>query len=303
MIQGANSFDWNHMRAFLATAEEGSLSAAARKLGLTQPTLGRQVTALEAELNLMLFERVGRNLVLTQAGEELLQHVRAMNAAADQVALVASGQSQAVEGVVRITASDVFSAYLLPPIMKELRARGPQLEIDIVAANDIRDLMRREADIAIRHVRPDQPDLIARLVREARGYFYASSDYLDRKGRPETLDDLRDHDFISFGNVTQMLGFLHPLGFPISENNFRIGSESGVVSWELVRQGFGIAAMADDVAAATPDVERVLPDLAPVVFPVWLTTHRELHTSRRIRLVFDLLAEFLAQKPEAKFSD
>lgn len=132
MIQGANSFDWNHMRAFLATAEEGSLSAAARKLGLTQPTLGRQVTALEAELNLMLFERVGRNLVLTQAGEELLQHVRAMNAAADQVALVASGQSQAVEGVVRITASDVFSAYLLPPIMKELRARARSWKLTLL---------------------------------------------------------------------------------------------------------------------------------------------------------------------------
>jgi len=300
MIDSGNSFDWNHIRAFLATAEEGSLSAAARKLGQTQPTLGRQVTALEAELNLMLFERVGRNLVLTTAGHELLEHVRAMSAAADRVALAASGQSQDVEGVVRITASDVFSAYLLPPIMRELRQRAPQLEIDIVAANDIRDLMRREADIAIRHVRPEQPDLIARLVRDSHGYFYASRDYLDRKGRPETLEDLAQHDFISFGDVTQMLGFLHPLGFPITEKNFHIGSESGVVSWELARQGFGIAAMVEEIAETSPSIERILPDLVPVSVPIWLTTHRELHTSRRIRLVFDLLAEFLSKKPHRK---
>lgn len=295
MNDGANSFDWNHIRAFLATAEEGSLSAAARKLGQTQPTLGRQVTALEGELNVMLFERVGRNLVLTTAGEELLEHVRAMNAAADRVALTASGQSQAVEGVVRITASDVFSSYLLPPVLRELRQRAPQLEIDIVATNNIQDLMRREADIAIRHVRPNQPDLIARLVQEARGYFYASTEYLDRKGRPKTLDDLKDHDFVNFGSTTEMLGFLHPLGFPITEKNFRIGSESGVVSWELVRQGFGIAAMDATVASKTPGVEKVLPDLAPVTFPVWLTTHRELHTSRRIRIVFDMLADYLTK--------
>lgn len=300
MIDSGNSFDWNHIRAFLATAEEGSLSAAARKLGQTQPTLGRQVTALEAELNLMLFERVGRNLVLTTAGHELLEHVRAMSAAADRVALAASGQSQEIEGVVRITASDVFSAYLLPPIMRELRQRAPQLEIDIVAANDIRDLMRREADIAIRHVRPEQPDLIARLVRDSHGYFYAARDYLDRKGRPETLQDLAQHDFISFGDVNQMLGFLHPLGFPITEKNFLIGSESGVVSWELARQGFGIAAMVEEIADNSPTVERILPDLVPVSVPIWLTTHRELHTSRRIRLVFDLLAEFLAKKPIRK---
>ncbi|MGR3635778.1 MAG: LysR family transcriptional regulator [Shimia sp.] len=288
-------FDWNHIRAFLATAEDGSLSAAARRLGLTQPTLGRQVSALEADLGVLLFERIGRSLRLTDAGAELLGHVRAMGEAADRVSLAATGQNQTIEGRVAITASDVYSAYLLPPILTRLRSVAPKLIIDVVAGDDIRDIMRREADIAIRHVRPEQPDLIARLIRDARGHFYASPDYLDRRGRPKTVDDLKTHDFIGFSDNERMLEYLQPMGFPITNDNFRAGSASGLVAWELCRQGFGIAPMAEEVAAKTQGVERILPDLDPITFPIWLTTHRELHTSRKIRLVFDVLAEALAK--------
>ena len=296
MNEPLNPFDWNHIRAFLATAEEGSLSAAARRLRLTQPTLGRQVAALEADLGLLLFERVGRSLSLTAAGAELLEEVRAMGAAADRVALVASGQSQSIEGRVAITASDAYSAYLLPEALAALRLRAPRLTIDVVATNDIQDLMRREADIAIRHVRPEQPDLIARLVREDSAHFYAARSYLDRAGRPKTPEELAGHDFVGFGDTGRMMEHLLPLGIPVRAANFRIGSESGLVAWELVKQGFGISPMSDSVAR-DQGVELVLPDMDPIVFPIWLTTHRELHTSRRIRLVFDLLAEFLSRAP------
>jgi DNA-binding transcriptional LysR family regulator len=288
------SFDWNQARAFLATVEEGSLSAAARALGLTQPTLGRQVAALEAQLDIVLFERVGRSLVLTQSGIELLDHVRAMCEAANRISLTASGQSQTIEGRVRITASDVMSAHILPPALKRLREIAPLVEIDVVAANDIRDLQLREADIAIRHVRPEQPDLIARLVNEATAHFYASKSYLDQHGRPGSFDELSDQDFIGFGNNDRMIEILNPLGLSLTPKNFRVGSESGVVAWEMARNGLGIIVMSDVVAAGAPGIERVLPDMEPIVFPIWLAAHRELHTSRRIRLVFDLLAEFLA---------
>lgn len=287
------SFDWNHVRAFLATAEEGSLSAAAKVLGLTQPTLSRQVAALEKELGIHLFERIGRSLVLTQAGLELLDHTRNMGEAANRIALTASGQSRSIEGEIRITASDMFSAHVLPPILQRIRQHAPRLQIDVVAANDIRDLMRREADIAIRHIRPEQPELIARLLWDASARFYASTEYLARRGRPRALADLATHDFVSFGDTDEMLKHYLPLGLPITRENFRIGSQSGLVAWEFVRQGFGIAAMADNVAQDDPIIEPILPDMAPISFPVWLTTHRELHTSRRIRLVFDLLAEHL----------
>ncbi len=291
----AISFDWNQVRAFLATAEEGSLSAAARALGQTQPTLGRQVAALEAELGVTLFERVGRSLELTPSGVELLEHVRAMGEAATRISLTASGQSQAIEGEVRITASDVFSAHVLPPALKRLREIAPRLAIDVVAANDIRDLQRREADIAIRHVRPEQPELIARMVREAQAFFYAASSYIDKHGRPETLEELADHDWVGFTDPDSVVNYMVPLGIPLTRENIKVASESGLVSWQLVQQGFGIAPMSDWVGDRTPGLVRLLPGMEPLTFPVWLTTHRELHTSRRIRLVYDLLADYLAQ--------
>ena len=296
----AISFDWNQVRAFLATAEEGSLSAAGRALGLTQPTLGRQVAALEADLGITLFERVGRTLKLTQSGLELLDHVRAMGDAANRISLVASGQSQTIEGQVRITASDVASAYLLPPAMERLRAAAPLLDIDLVAANDIRDLLRREADIAIRHVRPEQPELIARLVQEATAHFYAARRYIETHGEPRTFEDLSGHDFIWFGDPDRMIEFFTPLGISLTRQNFRLGSKSGIVGWEMARFGLGIAIMSDEVAADCPEMQRLFPEMEPLVFPVWLATHRELHTSRRIRLVFDLLADFLSAGSKGK---
>ncbi|WP_424978738.1 LysR family transcriptional regulator [Leisingera sp. S232] len=291
-----NNPDWNHIRAFLATAETGSLSAAARQIGLTQPTLSRQVAALEEQLGVLLFERLGRALALTDAGHELLEHSRKMGEAAQGLSLAAIGQAQSIEGTVRITASDMMSAYVLPQVLHQLRLRAPKLSIEVVAANDIRDLMRREADIAIRHVRPEQPELIARLVQEATGHFYAAKTYLDRRGRPSSLAGLASHDFVSFGDAERMISYLVPLGIPVTTGNFRIGSNSGLVAWELVRQGFGVTPMSDEVAATAPEVERLVPGSDAITFPVWLATHRELHTSRRIRLVYDLLAEFFAAK-------
>lgn len=290
----AVSFDWNQARAFLATAEEGSLSAAARALGLTQPTLGRQVAALEDNLGVTLFERAGRSLILTQSGLELLDHVRTMGEAASRFSLTASGQSQTIEGQVCITASDSLSAYWLPAVLEKLRKAAPGIEIEIVASNAIRDLKHREADIAIRHVRPEQPDLIAKLVRESTGHLYASTAYLDRHGRPKSPEDLSDADFIGFENAERMLPFLNGMGLSLTRENFKLVSANTVVIWELVKQGLGIGAMMKEIGDLTPGVECVLPTLEPIPIPIWIVTHRELHTSRRIRLVFDLLADAFA---------
>ncbi|MCG7624020.1 LysR family transcriptional regulator [Epibacterium sp. Ofav1-8] len=285
--------DWNHIRAFLTTAETGSLSAAARRLGLTQPTLSRQVAMLESELDLMLFERVGRRLVLTQAGQQLLNHSRRMGEAAAAMSFAASGQAQAIEGTVRITASDMLSSYLLPTVLQKLRHLAPNLRLDLIATNDIRDLMKREADIAIRHVRPEQPDLIAQHVLEGTARFYAATRYLDRRGRPDTAEDLAAHDFVGFGDVDRMIEHFHGFGLRLQPGQFKVNSQNGLVAWDLVRSGFGIAPMYDKIAQQTPDIERVMHWVEPVRFPFWLTTHRELHTSKKIRLVFDLLADTL----------
>ncbi len=290
------NFDWNQVRAFLVTVEEGSLSAAARALGHTQPTLGRQVAALEDALGVPLFERVGRSLVLTQSGEDLLEHVRAMGEAASRISLAASGRSQAIEGRVSVTASDGMSAYFLPKVLKTLRASAPGITIDVISSNAIQDLQRREADIAIRHIRPDQPDLIARRVRDSTGHLYAATAYLDARGRPETPDDLADHDFIGLQNPERFTAEINRrMGLAVTPEQLRLTSDSGVAGWEMVKLGLGITVMMKDLAQITPGIEMVLPDLPPVEVPVWLTVHRELRSSRRIRVVFDALAEALAE--------
>ena len=289
----AISFDWNHARAFLAVVETGSLSAAARVLNQTQPTLGRQISAFEEELGVTLFERVGRSLKITQTGVDLADHVRAMAEAAGRMSLMASGQSQAIEGIVRIAASELFAAHLLPPIVAKLRSIAPKIEVDIVAANTVSDLLQREADIAVRNVRPDQPDLIARLIHDSSGRFYAAKSYIQRRGLPRNFDDFKSHEFVSFGNVEQMLNYFKAFGLNLLADQFKVGSSNSLVAWELVKQGLGIAPMSVDVARASPELVMLMPDNDPVMFPTWLVTHRELHTSRRIRLVFDLLAEEL----------
>ena len=286
--------DWNHLHAFLKTVETGSLSAAARQLGLTQPTLSRQISALESALSLMLFERTGKRLTLTDAGHELLRSAKAMGDAANTLSLTASGQRSDLRGLVRITASDVTSAYLLPDVLHDLRRRAPQITVDIVATDDIQDLMLRDADIAIRHVRPEQPNLVARLLREKTGHFYAATSYLEARGRPAQVADLARHDWIAMGQVARMRDYMQDMGIPVQTEAFRLNSENSLVAWEMAKSGLGVTPMDDEIAALSPQMERLLPETLEVTYPVWLVTHRELHTSPRIRLVFDLLAKAMA---------
>jgi DNA-binding transcriptional LysR family regulator len=287
------SFDWNQVRAFLATVEEGSLSAAARALGLTQPTLGRQVAGLEAALGLTLFERIGKTLVLTGPGMELLDHVRAMGDAANRISLTATGQSQTIEGHVRLSVSDSYAAYILPPIVARLARTAPGIILEVVVSNALSDLRRREADIAIRHVRPTEPDLIARLIRTDHARLYAAPGYIRRHGLPASLADTQDALFIGVDRSPAMIDYLAAHGLTLTPRNFRFFCENIVVGWEMVKQGLAIGVMSEDIADRTEGVARILPEFAPIPVPIWLTTHRELHTSARIRLVYDLLADAL----------
>jgi DNA-binding transcriptional LysR family regulator len=288
-------FDWNQARAFLVTAEEGSLSAAARALGMAQPTLGRQVDALEQELGVVLFERVGRGFTLTPSGLELLDHVRAMGEAAIRVSLAAAGQSQSIEGTICIAASEVHAAMLLPPIIAKLRQAEPGIHIEIVASTKASDLKRREADIAIRNFPPTEPDLIAKKIRDVPARLYAAPSYLERIGNPRLPYDLRRADFISIDSSGMFLKGLNALGLNLTERNFPIMTENYLVMWELVKHGLGIGILDGNIGDAEPLVRRVLPDFEPFMFPIWLVAHRELNTSRRVRVVFDLLAEELAR--------
>jgi DNA-binding transcriptional LysR family regulator len=286
-------FDWNKARAFLVTAEEGSLSAAARALGMAQPTLGRQVDGLEQELGIVLFERVGRGLKLTPSGLELLDHVRDMGEAAGRVSLTALGQSQALEGTISISASETYAAILLPPIIAKLRRQEPGIQVEIVVANHASDLRRREADIAIRNFRPTEPDLIATKIGDANAVLYATPEYIAKIGNPTEPTDLGHADFVNIDHGGMMLKGLNTLGLGLTETNFPLLTESYLVMWELVRQGAAIGILDAHIGDADPTVRRVLPDLEPLVFPIWLVAHRELSTSRRIRMVYDFLGQEL----------
>jgi len=299
------TFDWNRARAFLVTAEEGSFSAAARALGVAQPTLGRQVAALEQELDVVLFARVGNNLELTAAGLDLVEHVRAMNEAATRFSLSAAGQSAAIDGTVRIAASEVISAYLLPPIIAELRTLHPGIVIELVVSNGASDLRRREADIAIRHFRPTEPDLVAVRLEDARAFLYAAPSYLDGIGNPTTLEQLSERaELIDFDESGRLASMLAGLGLHFEARSFPIRSSNQIVHWELAKQGVGVCVIMEEVGDAEPRVTRVLPDLPPViVFPCWLVSHQELQTSRRIRAVFDLLASALRERGSTTRAD
>ncbi|MEQ9586773.1 MAG: LysR family transcriptional regulator [Parvibaculaceae bacterium] len=292
----AMSFDWNQVRAFLATAEEGSFSGAARALKTTQPTIGRQIAALENALGVTLFERSVRGLTLTQVGRDLLDNVRAMGEAATLISMTAFGQSQDVTGEVTVTATDLLSTTMLPAILAPLRQTTPGLRVRINATNDSQNLTQREADIAIRHVRPDQSDLIARRVGDFRANLYAASAYLEHAGRPHTPREVADHTFVSNPAPDILISLLHSWGIPVRAENFVMSSDSGVVIWELVKAGYGIAMLPEPLGDVEPGIEKVLPGFPPLEFPIWLVTHRELRTSRRIRVVFDTIARGLSEK-------
>lgn len=293
------AFDWNRARAFLVTAEEGSFSAAARALGQAQPTLGRQVAALEEELGVALFERVGHGLVLTETGLELVEQVRQMSEAAARFSLIAAGQSQSVDGLVRVAASQAVTAHLLGPVLERLRRDHPGIEFELVVSNAASDLRRREADVAVRHFRPEGDDLVARLVKNtSQAHLYGTPGYLRKIGNPETAEDLAaTAEIFGWDENGALLQGLRAAGYPFPDDCSMIRTEDHLVQWELCRRGLGLCVMMAEVGDPDRKVRRALPDAPPIVtLPIWLVSHRELKTSHRIRLVFDALAEALADE-------
>lgn len=284
------AFDWNRARAFLVTAEEGSLAAAARSLGMTQPTLGRQVAALEREIGFDLFSRRGRGLELTPNGVKLLEHVRLMGDAANQFALSASGKSDVIEGEVSITATELLSTFMLPPKIKILREMEPGIEIEINSTNEERDLNRREADIAIRSFRPTQPELIAKRLCNVQGHLYAAKSYLRQLGNPQSIAELNKANFIDTEKPGRLMTLLNSQGFNLTKDNFPVISNSHIVQWELVKMGVAISATVEEIGDNEPLVERVVISNLPLItMDLWLVTHNELRTNRRIVRVFDFL--------------
>jgi DNA-binding transcriptional LysR family regulator len=287
-----DNLDWTLARSFLAVAETGSLSAAARKLALSQPTLGRHIADLETKLRLPLFTRQPRGLALTDAAQNLLPHARAMRDAAAKLALVAAGQDETLHGTVRITASRIVSNYLLPPMLAQLRAAEPGIQIELAPTDDSENLLFREADIALRMYRPTQLDLITSHLVDMPVGLYVAHSYLARRPDPITPQTIFSHDFVGFDKSDLMLRMMRGLGLAPKREDFPTRCDDQIVYWNLVRAGLGIGGMQRAIANADPLVTRVGHDIPLPPLPIWLTAPEALRQSPRIRRVFDALAAY-----------
>ncbi|MEM6466453.1 MAG: LysR family transcriptional regulator [Pseudomonadota bacterium] len=293
MDWSAVRFDWTQLRAFLVTVEEGSLSASARALGLTQPTLSRQVDALETALGLQLFERVGRGVRPTPAALELLPYAKAMGDAAFGIARVTAGQTQSVAGEVSISASDLYAALVLPPILGAVTALHPDLRFEIVVDNAASDLRRREADIAIRNFRPREGDLVARKIRTAQARLFGTETYLSALGHPDQPKDFSDAAFVEMGDGAPLNSILTEAGFDLQARNFPWRSSNFVVAWQLLRQGLALGLLDARIGDQDPHLVQACTKMEAVPFPVWLVAHKEVQTARRLRIVWEALAQGL----------
>lgn len=286
--------DWTLIRSFLAVAEAGSLSAAARAAGISQPTLGRHIHAIESALQVALFTRTAQGQALTEAGQALLPTARAMQAAATELVLAARARATGIEGSIRLTASRAVSNAILPPILARLRAEEPGIQIDLVPSDTTENLLFGEADIALRMYRPTQGDLVARHIADLPLGLYAAKAYLDRKGRPTTVDDLLRLDFVGQDRMDQIIRVMAGLGVTVERSFFPVRCDDPLTYEALVRAGCGLGGLLRRTGDADPLLERIeliaeLPSL-----PVWLTAAPHLRQSPRLRRVWDALAAAFA---------
>jgi DNA-binding transcriptional LysR family regulator len=282
--------DWHFFRAFLAVVREGSLSSAARVLGTTQPTMGRQVAALEASLGVKLFTRSLDGLSPTEAGLRLIPSAEAMAAAAESAQRAATGNVDEDRGTVRITASEVIGGEVLPSILADFHGRHPQISVELALSNRNEDLLRGDADIAVRMVRPTQSALVAKRIGRIDVGLYGHRRYLKGHAMPRRLEDLGQHALIGYDRDQAYARQLERMGVPFTRDMFAFRSDSDLAQLAALRAGLGIGASQIGLARRNKNLVPVLH--SELIFPmeVWLVMHRDLRSSRRIRLTFDHLA-------------
>ncbi len=294
MVQPLSTLDWALIQAFLDVAETGSLSAAARKCGASQPTLGRRIRRAEQALGLTLFHRRARGLEPSDQARALLPAAREMRAAAGRLALTAAGQDGRPEGDVRVTASQVVSHFLLPPILARLRTEAPGIHIDLVPDDSTRNLLFREADIALRMYRPTQLDVIARHLGDMEIGIFAARSYLARRGHPDSIDAMLTHEFVGYDRDRRLIEGMARMGWQAGRDFFALRSDDQAAQWHLVRAGAGLGIGLVAVGGAEPDLVRLFPGLPIPPLPVWLVAHEAMRHTPRIRRVWQALEAGLA---------
>lgn len=290
-----NDLDWNLIRSFLAVADCGSLIAAADRLDVSQPTLGRQIDEIERLTGLTLFVRGRSGMKLTDAGAALLDDAKAMEREANRFLLNVAGKSDVVKGTVRITASHTVATFILPPLLVALREAEPEIEIELVPSNLVVNLLSRDADIAVRMVRPVQNDLIATKVNDMALGIYAHRSYLDKYGTPTTVLDLMEHRIVGYDRDDLLLRGMADFGLKGTRDMFAFRVDDHIAYWNFVRAGAGIGFLASFLARTDPAVQRLDLGIDVPALPMWLASHQELRTSLKIRRAMDFLRDGLSK--------
>ena len=286
-----NSFDWTLVRSFLAVLDAGSLMGAARQMGALQPTLSRHITELEAQLGAPLFERTGRGVLPTTLALAIAESARQMATSADTLARTLTRSREATAGTVRITTSEVAASYLLPPVLARLHLAEPGIQIELVASNQISNLLRREADIAVRMVRPAQGSLVARKLGDIAIIAGAHTGYLQRAGTPRKPGDLLQHRLIGYDRDDTIERGFAKFGLALPHEAFALRTDNHLAYGRLVAAGAGIGFVAAYNLRHWPGVVPLLPMLKIAPLPCWLAVHREIRGSALVRRVYDFLAE------------
>ena len=289
-------FDWRLVRSFLAVLDAGSLTGAARRSGAQQPTLRRHVAELEAQLGLPLFERTGRGVTPTAAALAIADAARQMEAGADRLALQLARRREAATGSVRISTSMVAAAWLLPPVLAELQQAEPGIQIELVGSNQLSNLLRREADIAVRMLRPTQGSLVARKLADLPVVAAAHASYLQRHGTPRQPQDLLQHRLIGFDRDDAIQRGFARVGLPLAREHFALRTDDQVAYGCLVARGAGIGFVTAYCLASWPGVRALLPMLQIPPLPCWLAVHREIRGNKVVKRVYDFLAEAIPRE-------
>jgi DNA-binding transcriptional LysR family regulator len=277
------------MQSFLAVAEGGSLSAAARTTGQSQPTLGRKIRQLEQELESTLFTRHARGLELTADGAAILGAARQMRQAMKQIELTVAGRESDLSGTVRVTASEIVSQHLLPPIIAQLRQDYPMINIDLIATDDTENLLFREADVAVSMFRPEQLDIVTRHLGDIQIGVCAARSYLDRHGRPHTLEDLSQHTLLGYDQSELILRGMQELGIPATRDWFAIRCDDQNAYWQLLRAGCGVGFSQRIMIDQAPEVELLDLGIPLPSLPVWLAAPQATRRTPRVSAVWQAL--------------
>lgn len=288
--------DWSYIQSFLAVAETGSLSAAAAKLGQSQPTIGRHIKALEDTLGVELFHRHARGLSLTDIGQDMHPMAETMRTAMATIALKAEAHSSTSTGIVRIASSDFMAHHVLPPILARMRQDHPAIHLVVIPSDSSENLLFRQADIAIRMFRPDQLELVTRHVADIEMGIFAASEYLERRGRPQKPEDLLNHDLVGYDQSTLITDAMHAMGWQGTPEHFALRCDHHPTYWEMVRAGGGIGFTQAHVGRDDPLVEELTLGLPIPSLPIWLTAHQTVRKAPRVDAIWRALDSHLTAK-------